>query len=142
MLCSICHSRARSSGAYCAECRKAYQQLYRDFLRNNPEDETSKKPCVKCKTNPRMPGQRWCLPCVRQYKNTHRKSRKLQSDLARLKERCRSATRRMIKQGKLKIEPCACGSLEVQAHHTDYTRPDIVMWVCRACHRKEHDFKI
>jgi hypothetical protein len=142
MLCSICHSRPKESGAYCKECRHIYQQLYREHLRDNPDYDVSQRPCTNCKENPRMGGQRWCLPCIRTYKNTHRKSRTLMSPLARLKERCRSATRRMIKQGKLKVTPCECGSTDVQAHHTDYTRPDIVKWVCRECHRKEHDFKI
>lgn len=35
-----------------------------------------------------------------------------------------------------------CGQIDVQteAHHLDYTKPYVVVWVCRECHRRiDHD---
>jgi predicted metal-binding protein len=32
-----------------------------------------------------------------------------------------------------------CGkSKRLDAHHTDYSKPDYVVWVCRSCHMKAH----
>lgn len=47
-----------------------------------------------------------------------------------------------IKRGQLKREPCVkCGKLEVQAHHTDYSKPLKVIWLCIP-HHKEADRKL
>ena len=44
-----------------------------------------------------------------------------------------------IKAGKLKREPCAmCGKEQVQAHHSDYSQPLMIVWLCLTCHRKIH----
>jgi len=44
-----------------------------------------------------------------------------------------------LRSGKITKQPCArCGAIEVQAHHTDYTKPLEVTWLCRLCHWKEH----
>jgi hypothetical protein len=42
--------------------------------------------------------------------------------------------------GKLKVQPCeACGSTyKVEAHHTDYSKPLDVRWLCRKHHLAEH----
>lgn len=44
-----------------------------------------------------------------------------------------------IRHGKMKREPCVvCGDLETQAHHTDYTKPRQVTWLCRTHHERAH----
>lgn len=36
-------------------------------------------------------------------------------------------------------QPCGkCGGPDAQRHHHDYSRPDEVEWLCRACHVNEH----
>jgi hypothetical protein len=42
--------------------------------------------------------------------------------------------------GKLKRQPCeACGTTRlVQKHHTDYSKPLQVRWLCMRHHREEH----
>lgn len=44
-----------------------------------------------------------------------------------------------IKSGKLRKQPCvSCGSTErLEAHHTDYTQPLNVTWLCKPCHDAE-----
>lgn len=56
-----------------------------------------------------------------------------------IKNLARSQTLRAIATGKLKRLPCQkCGDKNSQAHHTDYTKPLEVEWLCFKCHRKEH----
>lgn len=45
-----------------------------------------------------------------------------------------------IRHGKLVRGPCAaCGATEnIDGHHTDYTKPLDVVWLCKKHHREEH----
>lgn len=44
-------------------------------------------------------------------------------------------------RGELVPQPCAhCGSAKnINAHHTDYSQPLRVVWLCRRCHLREHN---
>lgn len=47
----------------------------------------------------------------------------------------RNKTYSAIKRGLLKREPCEiCGDTKVEAHHTDYSKPFDVKWLCRKHH--------
>jgi len=54
--------------------------------------------------------------------------------------RARAAVRNAVRDGHLIKQPCeTCATtLNVQAHHEDYSRPLDVRWLCRGCHHKEH----
>ena len=45
-----------------------------------------------------------------------------------------------IQRGKIKRLPCeVCGSsVDVHAHHSDYTKPRQIVWLCRQHHMEEH----
>lgn len=48
-------------------------------------------------------------------------------------------TRNAISRGDLVRSPCRdCGDPNTHAHHTDYSKPLLVVWLCPACHRREH----
>src|SRR6516162_8237163 len=50
---------------------------------------------------------------------------------------CRAATAKLIRQGKLKRQPCAvCGARETLVHHIDYTDPEHIKWLCKR-HKSE-----
>jgi hypothetical protein len=60
----------------------------------------------------------------------------------RLKDNARSYANTYKKRGKLIQEPCAdCGSQKSEMHHPDYTKPLLVIWLCRVCHLKCHKTK-
>lgn len=41
--------------------------------------------------------------------------------------------------GKVIKLPCeACGNTKSEAHHSDYSKPLSVTWLCRTCHREVH----
>jgi hypothetical protein len=56
--------------------------------------------------------------------------------LAKLKANCRSYANMLLRRGKLVREPCcACGSIQSQMHHPDYSLPrtycgcvDLAIW--------------
>lgn len=57
----------------------------------------------------------------------------------RLKAWCRRVTSSAVRNGVLLKLPCeVCGSLNSEAHHTDYRRPLEVKWLCKAHHVSEH----
>jgi hypothetical protein len=58
---------------------------------------------------------------------------------SRQKMRARQQCAYAIQTGKLKRLPCeVCGSGKSQAHHSDYSRPLDVRFLCYPCHSAEH----
>lgn len=44
-----------------------------------------------------------------------------------------------IRDGKLKKKPCkVCGETKVQAHHPDYRKPLLIVWLCKKHHVEIH----
>jgi hypothetical protein len=56
------------------------------------------------------------------------------------KNKARGILQRAVKSGKVKRCPCeVCGrKTKIEAHHTDYTKPFQVMWLCRKHHSIWH----
>lgn len=70
-----------------------------------------------------------------QISESQRKQRKNNPD----KDKARVAVHRAILAGKIVKLPCeVCGEINSQAHHTDYTKPLDVKWLCRKHHLAEH----
>lgn len=67
-----------------------------------------------------------------------RKNRPKHSELtddARLRANARSYTHEYIKRGKIKRNACVkCGNEQAEVHHSDYTKPLEIIWLCRKCH--------
>ena len=52
------------------------------------------------------------------------------------KNRARQIVSRYVQSGKLQKLPCKiCGNEEVEAHHSDYSKPLEVTWLCFRHHR-------
>ena len=63
------------------------------------------------------------------------------SEEERRKDNCRSYTNMLIKRGRLQRKPCyICGAEQVQAHHPDYSKPAVVVWLCKEHHRNLHRY--
>ena len=95
--------------------------------------------CSGCAgSNLRHP-QRYCHSCHAKYQREHRPKHSELSDEARKKANCRAYTNVYVKRGVLPLSPCEkCGSLDVNAHHDDYTKPLQVRWMCVPCHQQHH----
>lgn len=58
------------------------------------------------------------------------------------KGRAAQKLRDAIRQGKLNRQPCeVCHKPSAQGHHTDYSKPYDVKWLCPQHHREEHLFE-
>jgi len=97
------------------------------------------KKCGKCGNwHSRKAGKRfaaYCCACHAAYMRAHRPKHSELRPLARLKASARAYAKVYQRRGKLIPQPCACGSTDVEKHHPDYTKPLLVEWVCKACHR-------
>lgn len=53
----------------------------------------------------------------------------------------RNTVQRSLSKGQI-VRPNVCqrcgGEGKIEAHHTDYSRPLDVQWLCQSCHRREH----
>lgn len=55
------------------------------------------------------------------------------------KDHARSMVTNAVRDHRLTKQPCAmCGSARSEAHHTDYSKPLDVTWLCRPHHLAEH----
>jgi hypothetical protein len=43
-----------------------------------------------------------------------------------------------IRAGRLKVEPCVFCGCEAQAHHEDYSKPFVIVWLCPTHHKRRH----
>ena len=57
----------------------------------------------------------------------------------RIKHLARWTARRAKREGKIIEQPCAqCGASPTHAHHPDYNKSLLIVWLCGQCHRQLH----
>jgi len=92
-----------------------------------------------CNNPTRSPNQRYCRGC---HAENNRKNRKQSCDytpLERMKAHARSLANNARRDGKLIPKPCQCGSIYVEMHHHDYSKPLEITWICQKCHLDLHE---
>ncbi len=147
--------------AWCIPCAKADQERRRRAKGIKPRLDTSDtKRCPRCgetkplsafSKNPRSARgvQSYCMPCYRAYARELAKKNRATALRRQRRKRALGPSKhelaaRMVflavKLGVLTKGPCAiCGSTDhVQGHHTDYTKPLDVTWLCRLHHFHAH----
>lgn len=133
---------------YCPECKKAYRlawaaahpgyfaQKHREWAERNPEKvaEANKRRAERARVNRPVKEKKVPLTMAerkRRYYERHP-----------IKAEARKIYRYALRTGKLVKGPCSvCGSLEVDGHHEDYTKPLEVVWLCKSHHRDAHSRK-
>lgn len=94
--------------------------------------------CIKCGIEPRRNKQRWCKKCHNANMREWRKTHKLTGE-ALLKSNARSYLHVYIKRGKVIKGNCeVCGDANTEGHHSDYSKPLYVRWLCRKHHLESH----
>ena len=72
-------------------------------------------------------------PKYKEYENQRRK------DFSNPKVRARKLLTNAVYTGKIKRGNCViCGKKNGHGHHTDYSKPLEVMWLCQKHHTEEH----
>lgn len=140
MNCKQCQSEMKKShpkwGWRCTKCIKTYKLEWARQRRAKGLPAGGKRP----------PAEWWAKynaeykqrPGVRKRKAEQMKQYRQNPEL-RFKMVARWAVAKAIKSGKLFREACSiCGEIKSQAHHTDYSKPLLVVWLCRKCHIIEH----
>ena len=103
--------------AICKCCRRAY---FRDYYWADPEREKRR-------------AKEW----RREHPERHKQIAKRSRDP--VKEAARVLLCSAVRSGRLVRQPCAvCGRVMVEGHHEDYTKPLVVTWLCRRCHKRLH----
>lgn len=100
-----------------------------------------KPTCSKCEKplGPTRIGKyRYCNLCHAANMRAKRPKHSELTNEEKKKLNCRSHTKMLLRRGTIVKLPCKCGSVKVEAHHTDYNNPRLVTWLCRPCHMKEH----
>jgi len=68
-----------------------------------------------------------------------RSKRRWRDPEERRKKSARQSLQKAVAASKISRQPCArCGRFEVEAHHSDYSKPLVVTWLCILCHHAEH----
>lgn len=107
---------------YCRPCQKKY-----DRARYPKEIKRRRKNAIDYrKKNP--PNQKQVAKNVSNWRNKFPE-----------KFRTHRIVANEIRMGRLFKKPCKkCGSKKVQAHHSDYSKPLKVMWLCSKHHQELH----
>ena len=126
--------------------------------------------CPKCGVNQRVKGQAYCKECRNKYtlewikahpdrwKELMKRAHSIPKNgikpdtIAKRKHRHKWPERSkarviityLLQHKGLKPEPCKlCGSTEnIQAHHSNYSEPYKIIWLCLKCHKDLHAKRI
>lgn len=86
-----------------------------------------------------------CKPCYNSW--TYRRQGKayVKRDPCLEKERARDVLKKAVRHGRI-VKPACCEECgkptpkrSLEGHHSDYTKPFQVRWLCRPCHGKQPD---
>jgi hypothetical protein len=100
----------------------------RDHSRNYSRANTAKKTAYY--------HRRIRNPAIRQARNDYARAMYRKH---KAKHNARTKLEYAVRTGKILRAPCSvCGSLHVQAHHSDYSKPYDVTWLCKLHHAIQH----
>lgn len=146
MLCIACHNPKPASAFYkhpamasgrlnkCKDCcKKQARQRRRKNAEHHKEIDRTRN------ARPDRAAARRAYAKTSAGKESLNKSKAKWLAANRFKRAAHVAVGNALRSGKLIKGKCEkCGSLKVQAHHGDYTRPLCVTWLCAKHHREEH----
>jgi hypothetical protein len=133
---------------YCPACRTAYKKAWdeknpgyhtekkRQWVTDNPErhQEIEDRKYARRKAR-----EGWQDRIIKTPEEQKEAKRLRWHNLDPVKRQARRAVRMAIKNGTLVRGNCSvCGVVDVEAHHTDYSKPLEVQWLCKEHHLAEH----
>jgi hypothetical protein len=107
------------------------------------QSKTVSAVCSRCRTlfkaRPDQIDKSGIIYCSRSCAARSKRPRALNRET---QDRCGNRLRYLIRSGRV-LKPTACSkcrktTLDVDGHHPDYTKPEVVVWLCRSCHHSLH----
>lgn len=81
----------------------------------------------------------YCKKCHAEWMRAYRVQYADLTDDQKIRANARAMVRVYVKRGSLiKLSCQICGYDKVEAHHSDYSKPLDIIWLCRGCHLKCH----
>lgn len=129
----------------CSRCKQAKDS--KEFYKDKRRKTGLYSSCKRCHQD------HWASPnklsfqtrasCMKEWKRKNRD--KYREIMARWKEKSKEKISahqkiyRELRMGRISKEPCVdCGSMNVHAHHEDYSKPMSVIWLCAKHHKQRH----
>lgn len=110
-ICRICHKKSKyyvKDGKY-KRCRGCNTKMMRKYIESDPKNKQTL------------------------YKAVYASIKRHQ-----VKQNARVLLNYHVNAGNIKRLPCKCGNPKSEGHHTDYSKPLKVKWLCRTCHFDIH----
>lgn len=113
----------------CCKCAQNFERTAAQALRRETR-------CKECRRN--YNARYNSTPQARAMYLRLNKERK-RTETEKIKNKARKSVYNAIRRGALVRQPCeVCGSEKVEAHHTDYSEPRKIRWLCRLHHKAVH----
>ena len=159
-ICTVCkeektyncfYKSKNGKNGYGAQCKVCRLEEGREYYKNNPEiclakhERWSKRNPDKVLKNQRAYYERNKEKILDKLRESRKENGYANTKAYRKRNRekieCHNYVRLALKFGNL-IKPDSCeickNKCTPHAHHTDYTKPIEVVWMCRKCHGEEH----
>jgi len=119
-------------------CRRCLKQM--EINREIPKELWDSGCCPNCFENVKKDGSRLCEECNKKYSKKYRKPYSALSEDQKLRSNARAYFNSHVSRGLIQKQPCSvCGSsLNIEAHHENYSKPLDVIWLCRKHHKELH----
>ena len=122
--------------SYCKACANKASEESR---KKNPEKLKLKEKLRYERKMKRLRGEDYVVGNPENRKGPKFKPCTIDAETRRLRHNARRKFRRAVKSGKVQRLPCVvCGDENSEGHHSDYSRPLDVMWLCGKHHRETH----
>jgi len=112
---------------------------YRKQWRKDNPDKFRKYEQSKPKRTPEQDRAKYVRKMKRLHGEDWQPKTNLPEDEKAIRDKARERFKTAIKRKKILREPCLiCGELKAEGHHTDYSKPLDVVWLCRKHHVEAH----
>ncbi len=127
--------RLKKTGYYVPTCKYCHAAMYKVYS-NTPGFLERRRAYERARIESGYHVEYYHRPEVRK-RILARQKEAFYDHKKRIKRMARWYASNCLRDGKIKREPCAeCGKEQSQMHHSDYTKPLLIVWLCSACHAK------
>jgi len=118
-------------------CTPHLWEYHRDYYNKNLAKK--REQARKCISKPEHKARRKKYGAEWMRNNKDKLKEYSKTEINVYKNKARDIYRSALDTGKIKKQPCEiCGEIKVDGHHTDYSNPLDVMWLCRKHHADQH----